>query len=91
MAKEFILVPKLQYEKLMNKVDVMTSDPSTQKVSENTSTGQISNDKTCTDASSQIGSGLFVKQTSDGEIPGILDQPPRKKRRKRKNINWIEF
>jgi len=75
MAKEFILVSKAKYEKMMNKDE-------DQQIKSNISTEQSTNQQTCTDTASQTGMGFFLKHSSTGEIPGILDRPPRKKEKK---------
>jgi hypothetical protein len=40
------------------------------------------------DVSSQTGNGHFVNQTTEVKIPGILDRPPK---RRKKNISWKQY
>ena len=91
MAKEFILVSRASYEKMMYK-DGKHEKPTNKDEQEdnqpNDSTEQVTNQQNSTDATTQTGMGFYVKH-STAEIPGILDQPPKKK--KKRNINWMEF
>jgi hypothetical protein len=79
MAKEFILVPKARYEKLINK------NPTT---FEHLLPQQMTHDIPLMDVLSQMGNGHFVNQTTEGKIPGILDRPPKRRER---NISWKHY
>lgn len=71
MSKEFVLLPKQQYKDMVS----TTSAESVETEDKGIQTENLN-------VFCQEGKGLVVQAEHEGEIPGILDKPPVKKRKK---------
>lgn len=91
MAKEMILVPKLKYDRLLEKVDqkseqLLSTD--TQETPNSITENQnVKDSEDNTVSLLQSGSGYVSKKKNIGKPPGIPDV----RRKKKKNIPWLTY
>lgn len=90
MAKEMILVPKLKYDRLLEKVgqkseQLLSTD--TQETPNSITENQNVKDSDDTRGLLQSGNGYVSKKKNIGKPPGIPDV----RRKKKKNIPWLIY
>lgn len=90
MAKELILVLKRKYEELLKSGNHRDTEM-TRQVDEHEKPEDSDPVK---EVSMQTGNGQFVEKldTNEHGTPGILDRPPKIRRKTlKKNVKWISF
>ena len=92
MAREMILVPKLKYERLLEKIEhynepvkpgTVTDDKDHKQMSENTLTDTTMSEST--NDTSQTGSGYVSRRKIIGKPPGVSTK------RRKKQIPWLTY
>lgn len=97
MAKELVLLSKRKYDELLKSASEDKQDKPTGEIMENEhgEKPQISKPIEQVPNSDPAEMGRFVEKINDDAsgTPGILDQPPKKMKRKnmKKNLKWILY
>jgi hypothetical protein len=89
MAKEMILVPKVKYERLLQKLEpVDTSSRENDQSSRQTPGDQVQSDSDLMDKTNllQSGTGYVTKKKKVGKPPGFSNV-----RRKKKHVPWLTY
>lgn len=89
MAKELILVPKLKYDRLVEKVGQNSEQLHTtdiQDIQDSLTENQTMSDREDKASLLQSGKGYVSKKQNIGRPPGISDV-----KRKKKNIPWLTY
>lgn len=86
MAKELILLSKRKYEELLKATSANDKEMPKGEINEGQEVPETV--KPVEQSSTQIGNGMYVEKTDDDAYdgtPGILDHPPKKKKKKETN------